>query len=108
MNGHAEHFTSPQSRLVALDGGPRRCSWFFYQDWLALRESSRRGRYSLDHPCGSSRCYLPTARFTDNTDPACAEKYGQARVWEYVPPETLVERTTEIPRIHHTDPRRRP
>jgi hypothetical protein len=25
-----------------------------------------------------------------------------------VPPETLVERTTEIPRIHHTDPRRRP
>lgn len=87
MNSQAEHFTSPQSPLVALENGPQHGRWFFYRDWLALRQSSRRGRYTLDRPCGSCRCYLPTNRFAENTDPAITRRHGEARVWEYFAPE---------------------
>lgn len=75
-----------QETVVALEGGPRNGCWFLYRDWLALRKSSRRGRYPLDHPCGASRCYLPTDRMAENTDPAVAELHRRAQVWEYIPP----------------------
>jgi hypothetical protein len=81
------HITNPRTRSVALEGGPRDRQWWPYRDWLAVRESSRRDGYPLDHPWGSCRCYLPTDRHTTNTDPAFPRRTGQARVWQYVPPE---------------------
>jgi hypothetical protein len=72
---------------VALENGPSNRRWFFYRDWLALRRSSRLGRYALDHPCGSPRCYLPTEELAVNSDPAITARYGDARVWRYVAPE---------------------
>lgn len=78
-------YTDPATPLVALSGGPRHGRWWFYRDWLATRAASRRGRYRLDHPCGSSRCYLPTTHTATPTDPAAA-RHGTARVWQYVPP----------------------
>ena len=80
-------YTTPRTRLVALEGGPQHHQWFFYADWLALRLASRRGRYPLAHPCGSERCYLPTERFTENADPHVTRRHGQARVWVFVAPE---------------------
>jgi hypothetical protein len=77
--------TDPATPLVALSGGPKRHQWLFYADWLAQRRSSR--RYPLDHPDGACRCYLPTEELGVNTDPAVTRKYGDARVWKYVPPE---------------------
>jgi hypothetical protein len=87
MSSHADHIANPRTPLVALEGGPSYGRWFFYRDWLALRRSSRRSRYSLDRPCGSCRCYLPTNRLATNTDPTITERHGEARVWEYIPPE---------------------
>lgn len=78
-------FTDPATPMVALSGGPSNRRWFFYRDWLVLRRSSR--RYPLDHPCGSPRCYLPTEELGVNSDPAITDKYGAARVWNYVPPD---------------------
>ncbi|WNV90953.1 hypothetical protein [Umezawaea sp. Da 62-37] len=79
-------YSNPATPLVALERGPSNRRWFFYRDWLAQRRSSRLGRYLLDHPCGSSRCYLPTERIGTNANPAITEEHGIARVWEYVPP----------------------
>jgi hypothetical protein len=87
MTSHGPHITNPRTPMVALDGGPRHLQWWPYRDWLAVRESSRRDGCPLDHPWGSSRCYLPTVHCATNTDPRFPLRTGQARVWEYIPPE---------------------
>jgi hypothetical protein len=91
MTGHRPpHIANPCTPSVALEGGPRDRQWWPYQDWLAVRASSRRDGYPLDHTWGSSRCYLPTDRCTVNTDPGFPRRTGQARVWHYIPPAQWV------------------
>ncbi|PRY36265.1 hypothetical protein [Umezawaea tangerina] len=79
-------YDDPTTPLVALSGGPQNRRWFFYADWLALRDSSRRGRYPLHHHCAVPRCYLPTDRMAVNTNSAITDKYGPARTWTWVEP----------------------
>lgn len=105
MSGHADHITNPRTPLVTLEGGPRRCQWWPYRDWLAVRESSRRDGYPLDHPWGSSRCYLPTDRRFINTDPAVPRRNGLTRVWKYIPPTQWARwgREYRTPEEHHAE-----
>ncbi|WP_433267241.1 hypothetical protein ACQPZF_00925 [Actinosynnema sp. CS-041913] len=87
MTTPAPHLTDPHTPLVALEGGPKHRRWFFYTDWLATREASRRGRYPIHHPCSSERCYLPTGRTATNPNPAITDRHGPARIWTYVHPD---------------------
>ncbi|SMC98984.1 hypothetical protein [Kibdelosporangium aridum] len=77
-------WNDPHSDLVSLSGGPRDHRWFYYGDWIATRRASRRGRYPLEHPCGSSRCYAPTTAFAHQVTKAGTDMV--ARIWQYVPP----------------------
>lgn len=85
-------YTDPATPVVALVGGPRHRFAYWYRDWLTNRLSSRRGRYPLDHPCASSRCYLPTDTTYDHPTATVADEYGEhhpalTREWVWVAPE---------------------
>ncbi|GAB3909255.1 hypothetical protein GCM10029964_110520 [Kibdelosporangium lantanae] len=72
--------------------------------WRGRRWPCQVWRMAHEHLIGEGVPHRERRRPLRNTL-SRALRMSRART---VPPETLVERTTEIPRIHHTDPRRRP